>query len=278
MEFTALAGGRVPEWGAAVAVPSQHQIVVPGYPSNRARGFDEGRVLAHEWAHLGLYEYLNDLQVPRWFAEGYAEWTSGGWNASEGWRLRLALALHKAPPLDSLELSWPAHRGEAEIAYLLSATAVEYLASESGVAGLERFLEIWRTQGNFETAFRQTYGVTSGQFEEDWRAFVRKRYGWLLILSESLIFWGLLGVLLSGMWWIRRRVTRERMAKLRASEPPPAPAYWNALEGSNPGPDGGYPSMQHGRAGQVPPSTDRSIFPEPNPDLGGEAAPEDPQE
>ncbi len=236
----------MPEWGAAFALPSEGLILVPGYAPSGARGFEEGRVLAHEWAHLGLHQYLNGLNVPRWFSEGYAEWSSSGWNPASAWRLRVALALRQAPALDSLSLTWPARRGEAEIAYLLSATAIEYLVSESGVAGLESFLQSWKAEGSFEVAFRGTYGVTTGQFEEDWRAFVRKRYGWLLILSESLVFWGLLGVLLTGAWWVRRRQSRERMARLRATDPPPTPVFWNGPQngpqGSNPAWGPGYPS------------------------------------
>ncbi|MFC1575052.1 hypothetical protein ACFL5A_00195 [Gemmatimonadota bacterium] len=125
--FDSLTGGTVPEWGAAVAIPTLGRMVLPAYGSQRGRGASEARVLKHEWAHLGLHQYLSGLRIPRWFDEGYAEWSSGGWGPSQGWRLRVAFAMGQAPPLDSLILDWPRDRASAELAYLLSATAVEYM-------------------------------------------------------------------------------------------------------------------------------------------------------
>ncbi len=228
--FDALTGGSVPEWGAGVAIPSQNRIVMPGFGPQRTRGWSEARVLRHEWAHLGLHQFLEGLRIPQWFDEGYAEWASGGWSASEGWRLRVAFALGQAPELDSLALSWPRDRASADLAYLLSATAVEYLIEESGQRGLRIFLERWREEGNFDTALRGVYGLTLGQFEEDWKGYVRKRYGWLFVLSHSSVFWLTLAVALLLMARTRRGRNREAMARLRAGEPPDQPDYWTGPE------------------------------------------------
>lgn len=235
--FDSLTGGAVPEWGAGVAIPALGRIVVPGYGSQRARGWSEARVLKHEWAHLGLHQFLSGLRIPRWFDEGYAEWASGGWNPSEGWRLRVAFALGKAPPLDSLTLGWPRDRASADLAYLLSATAVEYLIQESGERGLELFLARWLDEGTFNSAMRGVYGLTPGQFEEDWRGYVERRYGWLFVLSHSSVFWLTLALALLVMVRIRRRRDREAMARLRAGEPPDLPSFWEAGPGE-PGQDG----------------------------------------
>ncbi len=224
--FASLAGGAVPEWGAAVAIPSLNRVVVPREGSRRTRGWTEARVLQHEWAHLGLHQFLPGLRVPRWFDEGYAEWASGGWSPTQGWRLRVAFAFGQAPPLDSLALSWPRDRASAELAYLLSATAVEYLMRESGERGLRLFLEAWREGGGFSDAFQRVYGVTPGQFEEDWKKYVRRRYGWLFVLSHSTVFWLTLTLALLVMARIRRKRDREAMARLRATELPDEPAFW----------------------------------------------------
>lgn len=226
VSFDSLTGGMVPEWGAGVAVPDRSTIVLPPYGSPRTRGWSEHRTLRHEWAHIGLHQYLDGLRIPRWLDEGYAEWASGGWDATRGWRLSLAFATGAAPPLDSLTLRWPRDRASADLAYMLSATAVEYLAGESGERGLALFFRRFREDGSFETALRRTFGVTSGQLEEDWQKYVKGRYGWLLFFSNSLVSWAILGLLLALLFWIRRRRDRERMARLRATEPPERPAYW----------------------------------------------------
>lgn len=224
--FDSLTGGMVPEWGAGVALPGTRRIVLPAFGGANTRGWSEARVLRHEWAHLGLHQYLEGLRIPRWFNEGYAEWASGGWNAEGGWQLRLALAGGGAPPLDSLTLDWPRDRGSAELAYMLSGTAVEYLMQGSGERGLSVFLQRWRDVGSFETALRSVYGVTGAQFEEDWREYVKDRYGWLFVLSHSVVFWLFLALALVAMAWIRRRRNREAMARLRASDPSGDPAWW----------------------------------------------------
>lgn len=229
--FDSLTGGAVPEWGAGVALPGRMTLVIPAYAANRTRGWSEAEVLRHEWAHLGLHQYLEGLRIPRWFNEGYATWSSGGWDAGEVWKLRVALATGSAPPLDSLTLDWPRGTAGAGLAYLLSATAVEYLAAESGERGLSVLLSRWRDTGSFDEAFRRTYGTTLGQFEEDWRTYVKERYGWLFVLSHSLVFWLVLSVLLLAMAWIRRRRNREAMARLRAEEIPDRPAFWKREEG-----------------------------------------------
>jgi hypothetical protein len=114
--FRALTGGRAPHWSAGVALPAEGVMVIPAYVSGRSSPGGDAAVARHEWAHLGLHEYLPGLQVPRWFDEGYARWAEGGFDASEAWRLRLLIALGRAPPLDSLTLDWPADAPSAEAA------------------------------------------------------------------------------------------------------------------------------------------------------------------
>lgn len=227
--FDELTGGSVPEWRAGVAIPSLDLLVIPleGRPLLDAEG---RRVLRHEWAHLGLHQYLGTLRVPRWFDEGYAQYASGGWDATEAWRLRILIALGRAPPLDSLSLVWPRDRASAEAAYLLAASAVDYLLRAGGGHALGIFLERWRSEGSFEAGLRGTFGVTSGQLEEDWRRWVKSRYGWFFVLTRSVVFWMLLALLLLLMARSRQRRNRERLARLRAGEAPDAPAWWEEPE------------------------------------------------
>lgn len=236
--FDELTGGVVPEWRAGVAIPADRMLVLPYGEGPSVLDSEGRRTLRHEWAHLGLHEYLGDLRVPRWFNEAYAQWASGGFDASEAWRLRLLLALGRAPPLDSLALGWPAGREQARTAYLLSASALAYLLEPSGERGLTLFFERWREGRSFDDALVRTFGVTPDQFEEDWKAHVRARYGWMLVLSRSSVFWLVLGVTLLGLARVRRRRNREKLARLRATEPPDRPDYWVESGGPAPPPPG----------------------------------------
>jgi len=224
--FDEMTGGVVPEWRAGVAIPAANILVMPtgeGVPIFEGEGL---RTLRHEWAHLGLHGYLGELRVPRWFDEGYAQWSSGGFDASEAWRLRVLIAAGRAPAMDSLELNWPRQRTEAQTAYLLAASAVSYLLESGGEAGLRVFLDSWKVERSFETAFRDTFGLTTSQFEEDWKRHVKERYGWLFVLSHSALFWLLLALVLLFMVRGRQGRNYEKLARLRAGELPDSPAFW----------------------------------------------------
>ncbi len=221
-----LVGDALPEWSAALAFPERRTIVLPTYASNRTLGGDRAVTLRHEWAHVALGDYLEGLRVPRWFHEGYARHAALEWDAAAGWRLRLALLTGAAPSLDSLSLSWPSEANRSGLAYDLAASAYEFLVRAGGEPGLTQFFETWREQQSFDTALRRVYGYTPGRFETLWLRSVKRRYGWLLIASQSVTLWlGLAAVLLL-LWRWRARRMRDRMAQLRATEPPDQPAFW----------------------------------------------------
>jgi len=228
----ALLGGRRPEWSAGLALPAQGWIVLPsgrGEPTGRRDLI--GEVLRHEWAHIGLHQAVRGFRGPRWFVEGYAQWAAG-WDAEAAWRLRIALAADDSLSLEGLTLRWPAGRGDAEVAYLVAATVVDYLVEMSGEEALEIFIRRWADSGRFEGALREVYGLTSSRLEEDWARWARDRYGWLYVLTRSGVGWGLLAGLFFAMAWARRRYRKDRMAQLRAREIPDAPDWWMAAEGT----------------------------------------------
>lgn len=230
--WDSLAGGAPPEWSAAVALPFRNLILLPGFLQTPrvASPWEEMRVLRHEWAHLALHQRTGGLQAPLWFEEGYAQWASGGWGLGEAWRLRVAFALRRAPPLDSISLDWPRDRRSAEVAYLLAATALEYLLRDTGERGLEIFLERWVEKGSFPDAFREVFGWQVDRFETGWRRYVKRRYGWLFVLSHSTVFWLFLGLALLALVRVRRRRNRLALARLRAGEPPDRPEFWVEVE------------------------------------------------
>jgi len=225
--FDEMTGGVVPEWRAGVAIPTLNVLVMPMGEGGSVLDAEGLRTLRHEWAHLGLAADLGDLRAPRWFNEGYAQWASGGFDVAGAWRLRVLIAAGRAPVMDSLELRWPAGRQDARTAYLLAASAVTYLFESGGERGLRIFLDRWKEQRSFDTAFRETFGLTVGQFEEDWKEHVKDRYGWLFLLSHSSVFWLALALVLLLVVRGRRGYDRQRLARLRAGEIPDVPAYWD---------------------------------------------------
>lgn len=232
-EFDSITGHRIPEWGAGVADPEGGLIILPGYAGGRAQNSDRRSVLRHELAHIALHRYLAPAAIPRWFNEGYATWVAGDLDMAGGWRLRVAFATNRAPPLDSLALAWPTATTDAELAYLLSASVVEYLVRESGERGLALFLQRWRSGQHMESALAATYGISLDQLETHWRKDVKTRYGWFAVLTQSAVAMTGASVLVLVLFAIRRRRDRAKLAILEATEPPDQPAFWQEEDGEN---------------------------------------------
>jgi len=261
--WDSLTGGHLPDWSAGVAAPDEGRIVLPAF-GGRARPSDLGEILRHELAHVALHRYLARAFVPRWFDEGYATWASGGMDERSAWMLRLAFLLHRAPPLDSLELEWPTEANQARVAYLLAASAVALLGERTGERGLQLLFLRWKETGTLDLALRRAFGITLGQFEREWRDEVRRRYGWALLLSDTLVFWLLMTPVLLVLVLVRRRRDRERLARLRETEPPDTPAYWLGVppdsvgEGPPAAPPASPPPVQPDGEGAPPDSPDSS--------------------
>jgi hypothetical protein len=259
--FDSLTGGRVPDWGAGVAIPQRGMVVLPGYVSERTGTHTLPVTLRHELAHIALQRYLGNAPIPRWFNEGYATWTAGQLDADAGWMLRLAFATNRAPSLDSLTLDWPLLAADARLAYLLSASAMRYMYSLGSDETFDRFLRRWRESGTFEGTLREVYVLSTPQFERLWRAHVKRTYGWLQILVQSMFIWLVVAVLVAILFGIRRRRDRARLARLRETEPPDEPAYWLERDEEPMPPPAGGPAGD-GRAGtgkdDAPPRGGRS--------------------
>lgn len=214
--FDSLTGGA-PHWSAGIAIPARRVIVLPAYSSARTPMGDPLVALRHELVHVALNAHLG-ARVPRWFDEGYATWASGEWDAGRGWEIRLALLGGGAPPLDSLRLGWPGGQADARLAYLLSASAVSHLASMGGEGSFSAFIERWRREGDFDTALRGVYGLTLSGFEAEWRSMVKRRYGWMLALSQMGVVWALVAALVVLLTLPRRRRNREKLQRMRVEE------------------------------------------------------------
>lgn len=228
--FRELTGGRVPDWGAGVAMPQAGLVVLPAYASDRTSGPELPSILRHELAHIALQRHLGKALVPRWFTEGYATWSSGQFDPSAGWQLRLALLTERAPTLDSLTLHWPLLEVDARLAYLLSASAVTYLYSLGTPESFDRFLANWAAGGDLERALRTVYVVSSPQLERLWRAHVKRSYGWVQVLAQSLFLWSIAALIILVLFIVRRRRNRGRLERLREDELPDEPAFWTEAD------------------------------------------------
>lgn len=212
--FDSLAPGA-PDWSAGIAFPEGDTIVLPTF-GGRAAGRPLRTILRHELAHVALSRHLGS-GVPRWFHEGYAQLASGSWGAGEGWTLRFAILFGQLPSLDKLGLDFRGSRLTANHAYLLSYTAVDFLRRTGGSGGFALLLDRWRETGDLDLALRRTYGLTQSQFERLWRRDVGRRFGWLLVLTQTAVYWTLMTILLLILGYWKKRRNRQKLAALEAA-------------------------------------------------------------
>ncbi|HEY9449142.1 MAG TPA: hypothetical protein VIQ60_05285 [Gemmatimonadaceae bacterium] len=214
--FRAWAGSGTPEWGAAVAIPSQQRIVMQGSSAGSDAG-DPMRVLRHELAHLALHEFLGALP-PRWFDEGYASYSAGEWGRDDVLSTSMSLLLHGIPQLDSLDAQFAGTELRAQSAYALSYRAVAELASLDRERGLTLFLRYWKEDGSMENALRQAYGITGVAFEQRWRAQTGRRYGALALAANVSVAFGIIGVIIVPLYLVRLRRKRRLLAAMLAAD------------------------------------------------------------
>lgn len=215
-QFRHWIGSGAPEWGAAIAIPSQQLVIMQG---SRAGG-DAGNplvVLRHELAHLALHEALGDLP-PRWFDEGYASVAAGEWNRETALETSVTMMWRTLPSLEQLEKGFSGGASEAQFSYALAHRVVSELQAIDNTNGLRNFFTHWSETRSFESALRLSYGLTGPQFDRYWHARTKRRYGALAIVANLSLILGVFGVLLGPVFIMRRRRNRDRLNAMRAAE------------------------------------------------------------
>lgn len=215
--FREWTGAGAPDWGAAIAIPDEHRIVMQGSGAGSDAG-DPRSVLRHELAHLALHEQLGALP-PRWFDEGYAGYAAGEWSRDDVLSANIGLVLHGIPAsLDSLEDGFHGGSSRASGAYALAYRAVNDLAALDRQRGLSLFFTYWKQSGSMDRAMRGAFGLTKSGFESEWRSRTMRRYGVLAVIANLSLLFALLGLLLLPLLLVRRRRDTRRLAELQAAD------------------------------------------------------------
>ena len=231
--FRAVARGRVPAWGAGLALPAARFIAL------RADGEDPFRVLRHELAHLVLHDAITG-RVPLWFDEGYAVVAAGEFGRLTEFGLNFAVATGRVPGLETLNAGLRGGESTAETSYALAASAVAFLDQRAG--GIESLLRKLVDGVGFDTAVAITTGMNPGRFEETWQRNVKRHYGLGLWFMAGGIW-----VLVAGLVLVAHAVRKRRDIPRREAlnqgwvlppeDPLPAPPAEGTAEPANPSSD-----------------------------------------
>jgi hypothetical protein len=191
-EFDEATHGLMPDWSIGAADPSSNTIIL--YFPESSKSPKAISLVKHELAHIILHRALEDIRIPRWFDEGFAQWVSGP--MEQGQAVRLAMANFTGERVDLWELeglnSWGGN--QAELAYAESRAAFEYLVAsiDGDIFGLIRSI---RRLGDFEEGFEDFTGVSMLDFYRQWANIRVDRFNWSLILLDWRTIFAIITVL-----------------------------------------------------------------------------------
>lgn len=207
MEFSRLTAGMLPEWGAAVAIPSQQLLIVAITSTTKPLEL----VVPHEVSHVMLGSLARD-PVPRWFDEGLAMRLAGEWTIYDSFRLARGALMKELHPLTRIDYVLSFHQDQAWLAYTQSFAAVSTLFERMNDAERSAFFRNLAHMP-FDEALAVATDIRRTEFEANWLSTARARYA-LVALADDLWLWA---VLLPGLFlialvvmWLRNRNTMKR--------------------------------------------------------------------
>jgi hypothetical protein len=157
-----------------MAIPSARLIILP---LSRLRLWNRERLtrlLRHEIAHLEVAAFLGHVALPKWFEEGFAEWSVGGLTCEAEAMIGLDLARNRKRD------GWPSisaltNRRQTPLTYYYYASFVDFLdRTDSVVSGGRLFAEIQRR--GFAQALAALLTNDLSLVEVSWRAHLTSRY------------------------------------------------------------------------------------------------------
>lgn len=132
------------------------------------------KVIFHEYTHAVVRE-LSKGRAPVWLNEGLAQYEEGQSSAPYE-RTLSALASKSALKLRPLEGSFMGlDAREAQMAYVLSLSATEYVIREFGLFSVRAILERLGEGMGLDEAISASLGVSYEELEKDWRSALLSR-------------------------------------------------------------------------------------------------------
>lgn len=171
---TNIAPFLIGEGTGGFAEPFRNRMVLP-YNGSHA---DLVHVIRHELVHVFMFDMAfgsrsADLgrntffNIPLWFAEGWAEWLSSGWDAGADMVMRDAAINDYLAPLEYAGGYMVYKQGQAALRML------------SERYGPQKLLDFWRATGRLrsvERALQSTYGLTMQEFDRQYLRWLRQLY------------------------------------------------------------------------------------------------------
>jgi hypothetical protein len=211
--FDSLAGNAIPDWGAGVAIPFKHRIVIKSpriLPGDKSLG----ELVAHEYAHMVLASAVGYREVPRWLDEGLAMYMSAEWSWDDNLAMARAVIFGGEIPLSDIEHLNRFTAAKAQVAYAESFLAFKYFLDTYGRSSLRILLFGIASGKSFNDAMVAAIGANYGAFEQEFAGYLHGRYNIVSLLFDSNLFWILLAVIVIVGFLIVRLRRRRRIEEL----------------------------------------------------------------
>jgi hypothetical protein len=218
MEKLGPVGMRSPKYASGLALPRARLILLTASPRYPGEKHDLVQIFRHELAHIALADRVGIGNVPRWFDEGFAVFSSGEGEAARMQTLWTATLARRLIPWDELTRSFPEDAQTASVAYAQAADIIRYLLRGDGQ---HRFFSIFSRMNNgqtFESAVKDAYGEDLGLLEVDYRADAARRYTFWPILFASSTIWGVAAALFIVAYLRKRKQAQKKLARWAREE------------------------------------------------------------
>lgn len=185
-EFNKKYGSFLPEWGVGFAIPEQDLILLK-FPISFSKPSRIKFIVGHEIAHILIHRKAQ-VSIPRWFDEGAAIYLSKEPNFIDEIKLATAIIFRKIIPLKNLEETFPTSTSLVNLAYIESASTIQYLTSEYGPYILNQILNETRVLKDFRKGFLVATGIDLTLFQIEWNNWLRKRFTLTFLLKPNILF------------------------------------------------------------------------------------------
>lgn len=158
-------------WVDGRAYPEYGVVVVTAPPDGLDTLTRLDNEIPHELAHLLIYQITqaNYANVPTWLNEGLATMFEPSPNAEAGALLAAARQAEALPSLAVLCGPFPAGSAEAQLAYVQSASVVQYIHDRYGVSALRGLLEAYADGLACSSGVERVLGVPLAELDQRWR-------------------------------------------------------------------------------------------------------------
>ncbi len=151
------------------------------------------KLLLHEYIHHFVGSFWKN--PPLWFNEGMAVYFTNDMGIERELNFAKNYILGNSRQLKQMKNTYPENMIEWESFYAKSGLAVKYLYTKKRGS----FYRLWdkaRSTGNFETAFLNSFFMTTRTFSDQFEVYSQAHFKTAILMASTGLIWGVLPLIL----------------------------------------------------------------------------------